>query len=85
MARWQIDVVVRRKGIPDSVASFTWTVLPLGDLPPTLVSRSPWRDALSLLAGLLALGVAAAFGLTYLGLRLPPRRPRPAENLGHET
>jgi methionine-rich copper-binding protein CopC/putative copper export protein len=78
--RWQIDVVVRRKGIPDSMASFNWTVLPLGNLPPVLVSRSPWRDALSLLAGLMLLGVLAACAVVYLGPRFPPR-PRPAKGL----
>lgn len=71
--RWKIDVVVRRKGIPDSVASFTWTVLPLGDLRPTLVSRSPWKDALSILAALLALLVAALFGAAWFQKRTPHR------------
>ena len=79
--RWRIDVLVRRKGIPDSVASFNWTMLPLGNLQPVLVSRSPWRDALSLLAGLVLLGVVVACALAYLGPRFPPRRPRPAKGL----
>jgi len=76
--RWKMDVVVRRKGIPDSVASFTWTLLPLGDLQPTLISRSPWKDALSVLSGLLALLLVLAFGLSYW----QGRRPRPAPQPG---
>ena len=70
--RWKMDVVVRRRGIPDSLASFTWTLLPLGDLQPTLISRSPWKDALSVLSGLLALLVALAFGLSYWQGRRAP-------------
>ena len=77
--RWKIDVVVRRKGIPDSLASFTWTVLPLGDLRPTLVSRSPWKDALSVLAALLALLVAALFGVAWF----QKRTPSPPANQGY--
>ena len=81
--RWKIDVVVRRKGIPDSVASFTWTVLPLGDLRPTLVSRSPWKDALSILAALLALLVAALFGGAWFQKRTPHRTASPPANQGY--
>lgn len=28
--QWDVEVVVRRKGVPDAVASFTWTVPPAG-------------------------------------------------------
>jgi putative copper export protein len=80
--RWNIAVVVRRKGIPDSVASFTWTVLPLGDLRPTLISRSPWKDALSVLAALLALLVAALFGAAWIQTRTPRRPHQPAAKPG---
>jgi len=80
--RWRIDVMVRRKGLPDSVASFDWTVLPLQALPPVIVSRSPWRDGLSLLAGLLALGVAGVFAVVWLRPRfVPPLQPQPAEKV----
>jgi hypothetical protein len=67
--RWKIAVVVRRKGIPDTVADFIWTVLPVGNLPATLVSRLPWKDGLSLLAGLMAGAVALVAGGVYLGRR----------------
>ncbi len=64
--RWRIEVVVRRQGLPDSVAGFNWTVLPLGKLQPTVLSRSPWKEALSLLAGLVAVLVALVLGIMYL-------------------
>jgi copper transport protein len=67
--RWRIEVVVHRSGLPDAVASFNWTVLPLGTIPPVVVSRSPWKEALSLLAGLMAGLVALALGLTQRSWR----------------
>jgi copper transport protein len=50
---WKIEVVVRRKGLTDSTAVFNWTVLPLGDIRPPLVSRLPWQKYLVVLAGIL--------------------------------
>ena len=49
---WTIDVIVRRRGIPDSVASFDWMVAPPGELTPTVVSRAPlepWTTGLAVL------------------------------------
>jgi len=68
--RWKIAVVVRRKGIPDTAATFTWTVLPVGGVPAPLVSRLAWKDGLSLLAGLMAGMVVAVLGIVvYLRQR----------------
>jgi len=47
---WQIDVVVRRKGMRDSVAHFDWVVAPPGAAPPVLVSKAPLAATLSLIA-----------------------------------
>ncbi len=74
--RWKIDVVVRRSGLPDSVASFNWIVLPLGKLQPTVLSRSPWKGALSLLAGLTAALAALSLGIAYLKPLRTQRTPR---------
>ncbi len=64
--RWKIDVVVRRNDLPDSVASFSWIVLPLGNLQPPVISRTPWKEALSILAGLMGVLVAMILGIVYL-------------------
>jgi len=60
--RWKIAVVVRRKGIPDTEANFTWTVLPVGAPPTMLVSRIAWKEGLSLLAALMG-GVVLVIGV----------------------
>jgi len=54
---WQIDVVVRRKGMQDSVARFNWVVAPPGNVKPVLVSKVPWAVTLSLIAAGLLLSV----------------------------
>ena len=54
---WQIDVVIRRQGVEDSVAHFDWTVAPPGDVRPVLVSKQPWKPYLSLLSALALLFV----------------------------
>lgn len=52
--RWQFEVVVRRKGIPDSKAIFHWTVLPSGNLRPTVFSRAAWQHSLVSIAAVIA-------------------------------
>jgi copper transport protein len=86
--RWKIAVVVRRKGIPDTTADFTWTVLPVGNAQAPLVSRVAWKDGLTLLAGLMggAVLLVAVFVVVRRrrspGPARPPAtdRPRPAES-----
>lgn len=51
--KWQIDVVVRRKGLEDRVARFEWTVPQGGPPRPIIVSNQPWEPILTLAAALL--------------------------------
>jgi len=52
---WQIDVVVRRLGMEDSVAYFNWVVTPPGETRPVLVSKAPLGVPLSLAAAVMLL------------------------------
>jgi hypothetical protein len=67
--RWQVDVIVRRKGIEDSVARFAWVVPSGKQASPPLVSNRPWERWLTP-AGVLLLLVVLTLALTL--------RPRPA-------
>lgn len=63
---WQIDAVVRRQGVEDSVARFTWFV-PKADPPPqAIISDEPWESFLTTLAMILlamVLGAAVIYRL----------------------
>jgi copper transport protein len=48
---WQVQVVVRRKGIEDQVAEFHWIVAPPGPMQPVFISKSPLAAPLTLAAG----------------------------------
>ena len=50
---WQIDAVVRRRGIEDSVARFTWYVPKVEPEQPMIVSDKPWEPLLTFVAALL--------------------------------
>jgi len=52
---WQVDVVVRRKGMQDSVAHFNWVVAPPGAASPVIVSKAPMAATLSLMAAVMLL------------------------------
>jgi copper transport protein len=69
---WSINVVVRRKGLPDSSIVVPWIVVPNHSLGPTLISRTPWQAALTILAGAFALLVLIAAGLVWHSLRNSP-------------
>lgn len=62
---WGVDVVVRRRGLPDAVASFDWTV-PSGE--PGI--EGAWSDPLSPITSLLAVAVLilVAIGLVVWAL-----------------
>ncbi len=65
---WQVQVVVRRQGLEDSVARFTWLVAPAGPARPVIISKRPLEPTLTAAAGILGLGLMLAAGL-WLGRR----------------
>jgi copper transport protein len=53
---WQVQVVVRRRGIEDSVAQFNWIVAPpVSAARPVIISKRPLEPGLTLGAGAIAL------------------------------
>jgi hypothetical protein len=52
---WQIETVVRRRGLEDSVARFEWIVPPVGPENPAVLSNRPWEPVLTLAAAILLL------------------------------
>jgi len=52
---WQVEVVVRRRGIEDSVARFNWLVAPPGPPRPLLLSRQPLEPVLTIAAAITGL------------------------------
>jgi copper transport protein len=72
---WQVEVIVRRRGIEDSVARFDWTVAPAGAAGEVLVSRRPWQAGLTGLAVVLAVVVVSAtVGAWWVRRRRHPAR-----------
>ncbi len=68
---WQIDVVVRRRGMEDSVARFYWVVAPPGQAQPVVISKRPIQPYLTLGAAALMLALAAALAVTLAGTEKP--------------
>lgn len=65
---WQIDVVVRRRGIEDSKARFQWTVPPpVVPRRPVVVSNRPLEPLLSPLAAILLACLAACAAAATVG------------------
>jgi copper transport protein len=61
---WQIDAVVRRQGVEDSVARFTWFVPTSEPETAPIVSDTPWEPpltAVALILLVLVLGTAVIF------------------------
>ncbi|MEW5957250.1 MAG: copper resistance protein CopC [Chloroflexota bacterium] len=62
---WQVQVVVRRRGLEDSVAQFNWLVAPPGPVRPVIISKRPLEPFLSVVAaaitGLLLLTAAGVW------------------------
>lgn len=44
---WQVDVIVRRKGIEDTTARFEWVVPSAAQARPPLISNQPWSPYLT--------------------------------------
>jgi copper transport protein len=58
---WRIDVVVRRKGLEDSIASLQWTVAAPPSTQPVLTMAPILNIAATLMVALLALGLFVAW------------------------
>jgi hypothetical protein len=72
---WQIDVVVRRLGMEDSVAHFDWVVAPPGEARPVVFSKFPLEGILSLsAAGTLLFVPLTALAVMQLRRRKYSRR-----------
>jgi copper transport protein len=64
---WQLVVVVKRPGLPDTAATLPWTVLaPAPARQPVLISNQPLAPALTLAALLVALLLLGALAATRL-------------------
>jgi copper transport protein len=70
---WQIDVVVRRQGIEDSVAQFKLIVSPPGTQQPAIISDQPWESLLTVVAGVL---LVLLLGTAVLWRINKPTEPR---------
>lgn len=63
---WQVDVVVRRLGITDSVASFNWIVGTGVGAQTAIISNQDWQSTLSFIAAIVLLMVLAGIGFSLL-------------------
>jgi copper transport protein len=70
---WQVEVVVRRIGLEDSIASFSWTVIPPGESRPVVFSKYPWDSILTLAAAALLLFILSLVTIYFV---LQNRHPR---------
>lgn len=59
--RWQIEVVVRRGGLPDSTARFDWYVAAPGTRRPLILSNRPLEPMLSIAGAVLAAATLIAW------------------------
>ncbi len=64
---WQVQVIVRRAGVEDSIATFHWTVAPPGAPRPTLISRRALESALTLAAAAVLMIPLIALGRGSIG------------------
>lgn len=69
---WQVDVVVRRLGLEDSVAHFDWTVAPPGASRPLVFSKYPWEPILTLAAAAFLLLVISLVSVVLIRRNRPP-------------
>ncbi len=52
---WQVQVIVRRGGIEDTVATFNWVVAPPGEARPLIISKRSLEPMLTLAAAIIIL------------------------------
>jgi len=62
---YQVEVVVRRRGVEDQVAHFSWMVAPPGETRPVVVSNRSLEPGLTLVAALLLLGLLGVTGWVW--------------------
>jgi copper transport protein len=76
---WQIDVVVRRDGLEDSIARFDWTVSTNIEPRPILISNQPWQPFLTSVAAIFIFLLLIGVIIIWRGNRaLPPHQfPQP--------
>jgi copper transport protein len=77
--KWQVQVVVRRKGLEDSVARFNWMVAPPGPARPVFISRQPLEPILTLAGGFVGLSLLVMAGWWIGRSRLAELWPVPAQ------
>jgi len=65
---WRVDVVVRRKGVADSIAQFDWIVAPPGALRPVVISKAPLASMFTVAAAGTLVTVLLLAVLAWLGL-----------------
>lgn len=63
---WDVDVVIRRRGIEDQVAHFDWIIPPAGPGRPPIISNYPWESILTGIAGALLVGLVASLAGIWL-------------------
>ena len=68
---WQIDVVVRRKGVEDSVAHFNWLVAPPGESRPVLISKNRLEPLLTIVAAAIIMVILLVVAGVWLGHSRP--------------
>ena len=70
--KWQVDVVVRRRGLEDSVARYDWFV-PAAAGRPAVISNQPWEPWLT--------GAAAVLLILVVALLVSLRSGQPGKSL----
>jgi copper transport protein len=73
---WQVQVVVRRKGLEDSATQFTWTVDDPTPRRPVVISNRPLEPILTVAAAAIMLVVILIAALLWLRR---PRSPAPTQ------
>ncbi len=74
---WHVDVVVRRAGLEDSVASFEWIVPPAGETKPAILSKKPMERPLSIIAAILLATVLTIAVVNRMSKKESNHQPAP--------
>ncbi len=63
---WQVQAVVRRGGIEDSVAEFNWAVAPAGKTRPVVISKQPLESLLTFTSAIIILMISVGMAGLWL-------------------